>query len=119
MTSVLTDVCVTGRSAAERTLENKDDRITEWPPHSLGIQILETTSLCLVSRRNRPAKPQGGSRPASTAGLLAGHALSATDGASRLPERVEPDAYKDVEKTSGKHCRAIGIGALGSKRRVY
>lgn len=25
-----------------------------------------------------------------------------------LPEGVEPDAYKDVEKTSGKYCRAIG-----------
>ena len=92
MTSVLTDVCVTGRSAAERTLENKDDRITEWPPHSLGIQILETTSLCLVSRRNRPAKPQGGSRPANAEGLLAGHAQSAwqftTDKSSMYRMRV-------------------------------
>jgi hypothetical protein len=33
-------------------------------------------------------------------------------------EGVEPDGYKDVEKTSGKYCRAIGIGAPGLKRRV-
>ena len=46
----------------------------------------------LVSRRNRPAKPQGGSRPASTAGLLAGHAQSAwqftTDKSSMYRMRV-------------------------------
>lgn len=93
------------------------------------IQNLITTPLWLVSRCNKPAKPQGGSRPASTEGLLAGHAQSAwqfaTDKSSMywmqvaqrhvgsrwsltLPEGVEPDAYKDVEKTSGKYCRAIG-----------
>lgn len=35
-----------------------------------------------------------------------------------LPEEVGPDAYKDVEKTSRKYCKAIGISALGLKRRV-
>jgi hypothetical protein len=130
---------VTGRSAVEQIPGIKDDKYHQHHRHSLGIQNLKTTSLWLVSRRNKPAKPQGGSRPASTEGLLAGHAQSAwqfaTDKSSMyriqvaqrlvgnrwsitLPEEVGPDAYKDVEKTSRKYCKAIGISALGLKRRV-